>query len=98
MKWSGHELFRIGSWFFIKVLGYTSGGRFSHDSDISNISNMFFIVLVIPEMTKIELFENILHGIEFMGILMNDIGLSLFDIVSDSVDMERIDIAINQPH
>ena len=59
---------------------------------------MFFIVLVIPEMTKIELFENILHGIEFMGILMNDIGLSLFDIVSDSVDMERIDIAINQPH
>ena len=53
---------------------------------------------MIPEMTKIELFENILHGIEFMGILMNDIGLGLFDIVCDCVDMERIDIAINQPH
>ena len=49
-------------------------------------------------MTKIQFPEDILHGIESIRILLNNIILNLLDILPHIPDMHRINIAINQPH
>ena len=49
-------------------------------------------------MPKIEFFEKILHGYELMSILFDDVSLSLLYIIPYVPDMDRIDIASNQPH
>ena len=54
--------------------------------------------MMISEMTHVQFSEDILHCIKLVSILLNNIGLSLFNIVSDSPDVDGIDIAIYQPH
>ena len=55
-------------------------------------------VVMIPKMSKIQFFKDILHGNEPIGILLDDIGLGLLDIISYVPDMNRIDITSYQPH
>ena len=49
-------------------------------------------------MSKIQFPKDILHSIEAISILFNNIILNLPDILSHIPDMHRIDIAIYQPH
>jgi len=53
---------------------------------------------MIIQMPEIQFAKDVLHGNESAGVLFIQIGLRLFDIVTDSPYMKRESIANYQPH
>ena len=82
----------------MKVLGDCACGRLGHGGEVVKDVDVLLELLVVIEMAKVEFGEDVLHGDESVGFLFDDIGLRLFDIVSDVPAMERIGVPGYQPH
>jgi hypothetical protein len=54
--------------------------------------------LVVFEVAEVQFFEEVLHCYEAVGVLLDDVGLGLFDVIAYLPNVERVLVASNQPH